>query len=705
MVNFLVKEAAMAKKILNLLMIDEEQLYAERLVAQLSAYYDSVNLGFLDEKEELLKSLRHQWDVLVFHRAYDMTFTDVVGILQEQNITLPLIELTHADNCQTNEHGYPEVIYADMIKSIAVGKDELIVAAICLQADYIALKRQIANLRSILKEAEQRANVLIKNSKSAVAYIDQGVHIFANEPYLALFGYQSMDDIIGVPVLDLIAQGDNIDSFKRFLRNFDKGDRSQVEFEFSKKRADGSLLSSKLQLAQATLEGEPVTQVVIQQGANSQCGDVAKQIAQAKRQDVLTGLPNRVAFIEALQLAYRQVVRGDVELAALLYVRMDDVGQIRAHTGILGVDTAVKQVAELLKERFKDRKCALVFRVRDAGFAILLPKLSKEEVMAVAQDICQKVADMLIEVNKRTVTTSVSIGVVMMDVNAPEPQVLMERALDMASTAAPDELGAKVQVFDISQVASDDDAVLGEHLQNALTHNTLKLTYRAIYDINTDSSHLFEVYASLPQADGGELNFAKLVPIAKKHNLIEKLDHWVLINASKHLAMVRQTEPNARLLVSLSCASLSDVNLPNIVTQLVRAIGGDSDALTLQFHEQDLIDYMAVAKRLFLALDNINCAYGVYDFGSSNKAKDVLERLNPKMVRLVRNYTQNLEREANLTALKDMVRIANERRVAVLMPYIEEASTMSVAWSCGVRFLEGNYLQPAMDAITPPKSE
>lgn len=697
----------MANKILNLLMIDEEQLYAEHLVGLLSAYYDEVHLGFLDEKEELVKSLRQEWDVLVFHRAYDMTFTDVVGILQEQGITLPLIALTkQTDDAELNEHGYPEVIYGDMIKSMPIGKDELIVTAICLQADYVMLKRQIKGLRHILKDAEQRANVLIKNSKSAVAYIDQGVHVFANDPYLELFGYQTMDDIIGVPVLDLIANSDNIDSFKRFLRNFDKGDRSQVEFEFDKERPDGSKLSSKLQLAMATLEGEPVTQVVIQHNQDSQCnGDIAKKIAEAKRQDELTQLPNRVAFIEMLQMAYRQVIRGDIEQAALLYVRMDDVAQIRASAGILGVDTAVKQVAQLLKAYFKDKKCTLIFRVRDAGFAIIMPRLNKEEVVAIAQDICQQVADMLIEVDNRTVTTNVAIGVVMMDVNSPEPQTLMERALDTASTATPDELGVKVQVFDIVQVASEDDAAMGEYLKNALTQNTLKLTYRAIYDINTDSNQLFEVYASLPQADGSELNFAKLIPIAKKHNLIEKLDHWVLINASKHLAKIRQSEPNVRLLISLSSTSLSDINLPNIVTQLVRAIGGGSDVLTLQFHEQDLIDYMAVAKRLFLALDSIDCCYGVYDFGSTDKSIDVLNRLSPKIVRLAHTYTKDLERPANLEALQHIVSSANERRVPVLMPYIEEAATMSLAWSCGVRYLQGNYLQPAMDAITIPKIE
>ena len=61
----------MTKKTLNLLMIDEDQMYAENLVKILYAYYDEVNLGFLDEKAEFIKILRHEWDVLIFNRAYD----------------------------------------------------------------------------------------------------------------------------------------------------------------------------------------------------------------------------------------------------------------------------------------------------------------------------------------------------------------------------------------------------------------------------------------------------------------------------------------------------------------------------------------------------------------------------------------------------------------------------------------------------------
>lgn len=696
----------MANSILNLLVIDEEQLYAEHLIGLLTPYYDEVNLGFLDDKAEFVRLLRQEWDVLIFHRAYDMTFADVVGILQEHEVNLPVIYLTQTtENSAINEFGYPEIMRGDMVKSVPVGKDDVIVTAVCLQADYVAVKRQMSNLRMILKEAEQRANVLIANSKSAVAYIDQGVHIFANAPYLEMFGYKSMEEIIGVPVVDLIAGGDNVKGFKQFLRKFDKGDRSQVEFAFESKRTDGTTFASKLQVAAATLDGEPVTQMIIQQN-NAGSAELAKKLAEAERQDSLTGLPNRVAFMESLDETYQNITGGLIKSSSLIYVRMDGVGKISSSTGITGVDTAVKQVAYLLDEQFGKAGEAFVSRFSDNTFAVIMDNVKEDALVELANSICQKVSTMLIEVGSRTVTTNLSMAIVMMNANTQEPQVVLNRALDTVSQIDSDAEDNKVRVFDVSAIAGDDDTAMAEYLQNALAQNQLLLHYQPIYDISTDASNLFEVYVTLPQADGTQITFDKIVPIAKKHNLLEKVDRWVLINAGRHLAQVRQTEPTARILVSLSSATLADTNLAGMVTQLNRAIGGTSDVITVQFNEQDVVDYLAVAKRQAIALANIECPFGIHSFGSTTKSSDALDYLSPNMVRLAKSFTKDLDREANLSALQGLIGIASEKGVDVLMPNIEEASLMSTGWSVGARYLQGNYLQPsATEIVFPPPAE
>ena len=155
------------QSILNLLVIDDDQLYAERLVHLLGCYYDTINLGFLDDKEELLKSLRQPWDVLVFGNAYDMSFTDVVGVVQEQSIDLPMICLFNEEMVAStnNDEGLPDIISGTMVKSLKVDQEMAVVMSICLQHDNLRSRRELRTLRHVLSEAEQRANVLIKNSQ------------------------------------------------------------------------------------------------------------------------------------------------------------------------------------------------------------------------------------------------------------------------------------------------------------------------------------------------------------------------------------------------------------------------------------------------------------------------------------------------------------------------------------------------------------
>ena len=63
------------------------------------------------------------------------------------------------------------------------------------------------------------------------------------------------------------------------------------------------------------------------------------------------------------------------------------------------------------------------------------------------------------------------------------------------------------------------------------------------------------------------------------------------------------------------------------------------------------------------------------------------------MVRLARNYVEGIDNPENLETVKSLIMRTNEISVDVLMPYIEDAATMSVAWSVGARYLQGYYLE------------
>ncbi|MFZ3143055.1 EAL domain-containing protein [Psychrobacter glacincola] len=687
--------------LLNLLVIDADQLYAERLVHLLGSYYDSVNLGFLDDKDELLKSLRQSWDVLVFGQAYDMSFTDVVAIIQEQSIDLPLVCLINKDTVANahNDEGLPSIVNGTMVKALYAEQEMAVIMAIRLLHENLHSRQQLKTLHSVLSEAEQRANVLIKNSKSAVAYIDQGIHIFANDPYLQLFGFEQMNDIIGIPVIDLIAGGDNVKAVKQFLRQFDKGSRKDVEFNFESRRTDGSTFEAKLQLAIATLDGEPVTQIIIQQN-NSNSSEVAKRLAEAERKDSLTGIDNRHSFEEQLTAAYEQAKKGTLT-AALLYVQLDNVGKIRNSLGLQGIDSTVKQVANTLDELVADGH---VSRFSDKAFTILVENQTTAVLEKLAEKIGTSISKMLIEVDKRTTSTTASIAIVKIEKNTPEPRVLLERAMDAINQIMIETSnnGGRYHLYDASEHANSDDHALAESLVDAITNNRFQLLFQPIYDINNDRSDFFEVYLRLPlaNADNTILTPDQFMAVAKSHQLLEKIDRWVLINACKRINEVRKTHPEARLLVQLTSASLIDKKLPSVASQLINAIGGKAGALTLQFNEKDISDYLTVAKSQFTALNQINCQLGINNFGSSVKSVELANLVRPNMVRLARNYVEGIDAADNLETVKSIIVRTNESGVDVLMPYIEDAATMSVAWSVGARYLQGNYLEAPSNTIT-----
>ena len=685
---------------INLLVIDDDQLYAERLVKLLSSYYDKVNLGFLDDKEELLRTLRQQWDVLVFGKAYDLVFTDVVGIVQEQSIDLPMICLMSNDTAETgrNDDGLPAVIDSTMIKALVADKEEPVIMAILLQHDNLRTRRQFKKLRDVLSEAEQRANILIKNSKSAVAYIDQGIHIFANESYLQLFGFKSIEDVMGMPVIDLISSVDNVRAFKQFLRQFDKGDRRQVEFNFESRRTDDSTFQAKLQLASATLNAEPVTQIIIQKNSNND-HEIAQRLAVVERQDNLTGLSNRRGFEEHFERSYQQALQGQYT-AGLLYIQLDNIGKISSSLGLQGIDTTIEKVAHKLEGLVTD---GYVSRFNDTSFTIIVEHTDSQQLQDLAENICLNISEMLIEVGQRTTTTTASIGAVIIEQNAPNTQVLLERALEAINRVRikTTNQGNAYHLYDPREHANSDDNALAETLLNAIEQDRFKLLFQPIYDISNDSSDFFEVYVRLPltDADNTMLSFNQFMSVAKNHNLLEKIDRWILINACKQVNELRKTHPQARILVQLTSASLVDKKLPNVASQLIKAVGGAPGALTLQFSEQDIANHLTVAKNQFTALSQLSCQLAIHNFGASAKSFDIAEFVRPNMTRLAQNYVEGIDNSDNLETIKSFIAKTNELDIDVLMPFIEDAATMSVAWSVGARYLQGYYLEEPSDSM------
>jgi len=184
----------------------------------------------------------------------------------------------------------------------------------------------------------------MESSRDSIAYVHEGMHIFANGSYLEMFGFDNLEEIEGTPILDMVAPDEHA-SFKDFLRSFGKEGHEDTTLETRGMLPDGNFFAAIMEFDTASIDGEPCTQIIIRsQGVNNK--ELEQKIKFLSNQDVFTGLFNRQYFIEELELAVTNVVAG-TESAAIVYLLVDNFKEIKDNVGIGIADMVISDIADL----------------------------------------------------------------------------------------------------------------------------------------------------------------------------------------------------------------------------------------------------------------------------------------------------------------------------------------------------------------------
>ncbi|MEM1437040.1 MAG: PAS domain-containing protein, partial [Pseudomonadota bacterium] len=112
----------------------------------------------------------------------------------------------------------------------------------CLTAKLVQNKRA-------LSEAEQRCQLLLQSASAAIAYVHEGMHIYANDAYLSLFSFADADDLIGLPLIDLIAES-SIETLRTALKTF-RTTKKGTSFDIEATNGEGEVFPCSITLEAA----------------------------------------------------------------------------------------------------------------------------------------------------------------------------------------------------------------------------------------------------------------------------------------------------------------------------------------------------------------------------------------------------------------------------------------------------------------------
>jgi diguanylate cyclase (GGDEF)-like protein/PAS domain S-box-containing protein len=292
--------------------------------------------------------------------------------------------------------------------------------------------RKPVSTRGILRNVTQSREVEEKLRLAAKVYehvndgifvTDQyGKFITTNRAFSSITGYPH-DEIIGqMPYILIRAEDNQQRSLNELHDALRKSSNWQGELEIRHKNQNRFPAILK------------VTSVMGDEGCASNYVGVLTDISSRKEteerlrhlatHDILTNLPNRMLFMDRLQMAVWHAEQTGTKLA-VLYIDLDGFKEINDTYGHGPGDIYLKATAQRLVETLGD---SIVARFGGDEFAILLEQIgSEKEALQMARRILKELSiPVLIENNEFCTTASIGISIFP---NCPNPNCLLSKRI------------------------------------------------------------------------------------------------------------------------------------------------------------------------------------------------------------------------------------------------------------------------------------
>jgi EAL domain-containing protein (putative c-di-GMP-specific phosphodiesterase class I)/GGDEF domain-containing protein/DNA-binding NarL/FixJ family response regulator len=187
----------------------------------------------------------------------------VLPILRDKAPHVPIIIVNNESTSLTPT----DVLELGAADVVADSEPRHLVLVVKRELEHVCQHVRLHQTRRALEEAEQRCQLLLQGSKAAIAYVHEGMHIYANEVYLKLFGFNDADDLLGLPLIDLLNAG-STNTLKAAMKKFRQNEQ-EIEFSFAGNSTDGDAVSGSMTLASAEYEGEHCLQITVRTAEES----------------------------------------------------------------------------------------------------------------------------------------------------------------------------------------------------------------------------------------------------------------------------------------------------------------------------------------------------------------------------------------------------------------------------------------------------
>lgn len=676
------------RKIIRLLILDDSQNEVARIVSLFRNAGHATRAHRITSLDDLNQALKSTWDLCIAAPQCELLApTIALQAIQRTSRDIAFIQLV--ETCAAAQ--LSNALKLGAHNAVPTAEDDYLILVALQELANLEARRKLRSAEAALRETEKRCQLLLDSSVDAIAYVHDGMHVYANNAYLKRFGYANADALEGMPMIDLIASQDQ-SLFKDFLKNY-RSDNDGATLSCTGVTTAQESFPAHMSFSPAHYDGEPCMQVVIR--GENHSAELEQKLYEVNSQDLTTGLYNRQYFLQLLDSAAERSLNTQ-QPSSLAYIKIDNYADLEALLGITGIDLFLAELANTVRQQLNPD--SQIARLSDDVFSVLLADRTPEQHKTELLDLLKKVASQLFDINGRTAQTTFSIGLASLNENSSQPEEALQRAQHCSRLLTQ---GNGIKIHDpaeeLAAAANRGDIVA--MVQHALENNSFKLLFQPIISLRGDDNELYEVLLRLVNPQGEEVTPADFLNAATSAGFADKIDRWVLQNSIKLLKEHRSKGNQTRFFIHLSSTSLQDKSLLPWLSATLKAASLPAEAIILQIRETDAVTYLKQTKQLIQGLREINCQVALGQFGCALNPFNTLKHLDIEFVKTDSSFSKELTSEAEQNALKEMLSALHAQGIQSIVPAVESASILSTLWQAGVNYIQGYYLQGPSQAM------
>lgn len=670
-----------------LLIIDDNQLRYNQIAAIFNAQDHQIKATLLDDLKTFEKQLNLPWDIVIFGRAYDLKIEQTLSLIQASSQpSLPVL-LLEPDDYNTDQ--YQNYIHKGIYDVLNLKVPETFYISLIRALSYSRLVQAEHRLLNELEAAQTQAQSLVAETHKAVAILQEGIHISANTEYAHLFGFSSEDELIGLPILDVL-QPEDLAQFKLRFKKISQGQFEQGRFEL--RTQNPTVKNNPLHIEFLPSGNEEEIQLNIECGSSSQAAAAPATVVSSEKVSSLNS---------ALQQINRQLTNHPANANAVVLFSLSNCPNEVFQSDWRSTKAYFANIQNFIKEQVS----VPVYQVDSTLYVALFQAESKNVLNSLLIGLNSLQKPQLLATAQHTFPLHLKLGYCELAQAIPD-EALFEQVLSKAFTAT-------LPVFNSPKIDSDIGLTtehipakvqlsLLQELKQKLDAGDIHLKYQQLYDKQDQHTHTYEVSGGFIYNNQWQ-DLSDLADLKDDVELSVQLDRWILVEACKQLHNFITQYPKAKLIVNLNHhVLLNDKKLPELVAKLLTIIGSkQAHPLILQFSEQALQQNLSQAQPQIALLRQHGAEVSIRGFGDSLYSDSMLQQIDAQYLSLHGKLTKMLASEKDIANLQEKIlHFIGQKPVEIFLMELNDMNLFANAWNVEARFLQGNYFQKKLDRLT-----